>query len=121
MGEFLYEPDGAVVRAGLVDEFASLVRAHRVDPSVAYLTADWDMPTPFATVFAVREVLPFDEKVLRAWVRERGIGTLEIKKRGLDVDPADLRRRLRPKGRGAATLVLAPTPAGARVVVCERT
>lgn len=121
VGEFLYEPDGAVVRAGLVDEFASLVRAHRVDPSVAYLTADWDMPTPFATVFAVREVLPFDEKVLRAWVRERGIGTLEIKKRGLDVDPADLRRRLRPKGRGAATLVLTPTPAGARVVVCERT
>lgn len=120
IGEFLYEPDGAVVRAGLVDEFAGLVRAERVHEGVAYLTAPWDMPTPFATVFAVREVLPYDEKVLRAWVRDHGVGTLEIKKRGLDLDPAALRRRLKPKGRATATVVVTPTPAGARVVVCER-
>ena len=118
--EYLYEPDGAVVRAGLVDEFAGLVKAHRIADGIAYLSAPWDMPTPFATVFAVREVLPFDEKVLRAWVRERGIGTLEIKKRGLDLDPAELRRRLRPRGRGVATLVVTPTRDGARVLVCGR-
>lgn len=120
MEAFLYEPDGAVVRAGLVDEFAGLVRAHRIAPGIAYLSAPWHMPTPFATAFAVREVLPLDEKVLRAWVRDHAVGTLEIKKRGLDVDPADLRRRLRPKGRGSATVVLTPTRAGAKAIVCER-
>lgn len=117
---FLYEPDGAVVRAGLVDEFAALVRAQRISPDVAYLTAPWDMPTPFATVFAVHEVLPFDVKALRAWVRERGVGTLEIKKRGIDLDPAALRRTLKPKGKASATLMVTPTPAGARVLVCSR-
>ena len=117
---FLYEPDGAVVRAGLVDEFARLVRAQRIAAGIAYLTAPWDMPTPFATVFAVREVLPHDEKVLRAWVRDLGVGTLEIKKRGIDVDPAELRRRLKPRGRASATLVLTPTPEGARALVCAR-
>lgn len=120
LGEYLYEPDGAVVRAGLVDEFAALVRAHRIADGIAYLTAPWDMPTPFATVFGVREVLPYDVKVLRAWVREHGVGTLEIKKRGIDLDPAALRKALRPQGRASATLVVTPTPAGARVVVCER-
>ena len=117
---FLYEPDGAVIRAGLVDEFAALVRAHRIAPGIAYLTAPWDMPTPFATVFAVHEVLPFDVKVLRAWVRERGVGTLEIKKRGIDLDPAELRRTLKPHGKESATLVVTPTPEGARVLVCSR-
>lgn len=117
---YLYEPDGAVVRAGLVDRLAGLVRAHRIAEGIAYLSAPWHMPTPFATAFAVREVLPYDEKVLRAWVRERGIGTLEIKKRGLDVDPAELRRRLKPRGKAAATLVLTPTPGGAVAIVCER-
>ncbi|WP_282005219.1 class I SAM-dependent methyltransferase [Propioniciclava sinopodophylli] len=117
---YLYEPDGAVVRAGLVDEFARLVRAERIADGIAYLVADWDMPTPFATVFRILEVLPYDEKTLRAWVRDQGVGTLEIKKRGIDVDPAELRRRLKPKGRASATLVLTPTPEGARALVCAR-
>ena len=120
IGAYLYEPDGAVVRAGLVDELARLVRATRVASGIAYLSAPWHMPTPFADAFAVREVLPYDEKVLRAWVRDRGVGTLEIKKRGVEVDPAVLRRRLKPKGSGRATLVLTPTASGAVAVVCER-
>ena len=117
---YLYEPDGAVVRAGLTDELARLLRAERLDAHAAYLTAPHHLPTPFASAFVVRDVLPFDEKVLRGWVRERGIGTLEIKKRGLDVDPAALRRRLKPKGRAAATLVLTPGPRGALALVCDR-
>lgn len=118
--EWLYEPDGAVVRAGLVPQLAGLLRATRVDAGVAYLTAPWHLPTPFATAFEVAEILPFDERVLRAWVRDHGVGTLEIKKRGIDIDPADLRKRLRPKGAASATLVLTPTPTGARVLVVRR-
>jgi hypothetical protein len=58
--------------------------------------------------------------VLREWVLDREIGRLEIKKRGIDTDPAALRRKLRPAGPNAATLVLAPTPAGARALVVQR-
>ena len=54
---------------------------------------------------------------LRAWVRANRIGVLEIKKRALDVDPAALRRRLRPSGPNRATLILSPTIRGARAFV----
>lgn len=117
---YVYEPDGAVVRAGLTDELAGLLRADRLDPHAAYLTAPHHLPTTFADAFALAEVLPFDEKVLRGWVRERGIGALEIKKRGLDVDPAALRRRLKPRGRESATIILTPTPQGALAMICAR-
>ena len=117
---YLYEPDGAVIRAGLVPEVARLVRAHRVHDEVAYLAAPEHLPTPFATAFEILDVLPFAEKALRAWVRDGGVGTLEIKKRGLEVDPAALRRRLKPAGRASATLVLTPTPSGAVAVVARR-
>lgn len=120
VGEYLYEPDGAVVRAGLVADLAAQVAGARIADQIAYLTASDATPTPFATCFRVREVLPFDERVLRGWVRERGIGTLEIKKRGLDVDPALLRRRLKPRGTASATLVLTPTASGALALVCDR-
>jgi predicted transcriptional regulator len=68
----------------------------------------------------VRQRLPFHLKVLRGWVREAEIGVLEIKKRGIDIDPADLRKRLRLAGPNTAALVISPTPKGAIAAVVQR-
>lgn len=120
VGGYLYEPDGAVLRAGLVPAVAEAVGGWRLHAGVAYLAADALVPTPWAEAFEVLEVLPYQEKALRAWVRERRVGVLEIKKRGVDADPAALRRRLRPSGPHAATLVLTPTASGAVALVVRR-
>ncbi|MDQ1204402.1 hypothetical protein QE377_000761 [Microbacterium sp. SORGH_AS 862] len=64
------------------------------------------MTSPFVQSFRVREQLPADEKKLARALRERGVGTLEIKKRGVDVDPAKLRTRLKLTGDASATLLL---------------
>ncbi|MFT4295019.1 MAG: class I SAM-dependent methyltransferase, partial [Micropruina sp.] len=119
-GAVLYEPDPAVIRAGLVDVLATQLDAARLRPQLAYLLAAERRPTPFATAFEVLEVMDAGEKALRAWVRREGIGTLEIKKRGVDVDPAVLRRRLKPSGPRSATLVLTPTLDGVRALVVRR-
>jgi len=117
---FLYEADGAAIRAGLVSGLGAELGLARLDPRIAYLTGEAAIASPWLAGFRVREVLPVQEKALRAWVRERGIGVLEIKKRGLEVDPAQLRRRLKPAGPASATLVLTPTPEGARALVVDR-
>jgi SAM-dependent methyltransferase len=119
-GTYLYEPDGAVIRAGGVALLGSRLDARLLDPQIAYLTADRRVETPFATAFEVLEVLPYGLKPLRRWVREHGVGTLEIKKRGLEVDPAELRRRLQASGPASATLVLTRTPSGAVALVVRR-
>lgn len=119
-GSVLWEPDPAVIRAGAVDRLAQALGAGRIAPDIAYLVGEAAVPTPYATQFRVLEVLSAKEKALRAWVREHRVGRLEIKKRGVDADPAALRRRLRPSGPAAATLVLTPTPEGARALVVER-
>lgn len=120
VGRYLYEPDGAVIRAGLAPAVADLLGARRLHDGVAYLTASEVVLTPWAEAFEVLEVLPYQEKTLRAWVREGGVGVLEIKKRGVDADPSALRKRLRPAGPRAATLVLTPTPSGAVALVVRR-
>lgn len=120
VGKYLIEPDGAVIRAGLLAEVGPGHDLWLLDRHTAYLSSDRPLTTPLATCFAVREVLDLDRKALRGWVRERGVGTLEIKKRGVDVDPAVLRAQLKPKGRAAATLVLARTVEGAKAIVVER-
>ena len=104
--QFLYEPDDAVVRAGLVTAVAAGVAGGLVDEHIAYVTSDQAFATPFARGYEVLEELPFKEKPLRAALRLRGVGRLTIKKRGVDVVPEDLRRRLAPRGDEEATLVL---------------
>ena len=120
LGLYLIEPDGAVVRAGLFEELAPAHDVWLLDPHIAYLSADEPLFSPLVTCFEVREVLDYDRKALRRWVAERGVGTLEIKKRGIDVDPAALRRELRPKGKASATLVLARTVDATLAIVVER-
>ena len=120
VGAVLYEAAGAVTRAGGIDQVGAELDAWRLHPDLAYLTADHARPTPFATAFEVLEVHPYTEQALRHWVRERGIGTLEIKKRGLDLDPAVLRKRLKLRGSAAATVVLTRTVEATVMLVVHR-
>ena len=106
VGAFLYEPDGAVIRAGLVTAVAAGVDGALVDEHIAYVTSDSSFHTPFARGYRVLEELPYREKQLRAALRERGVGRLTIKKRGVDVVPEQLRKRLDLDGDAEATLVM---------------
>ncbi|XRQ05998.1 THUMP-like domain-containing protein [Actinomadura welshii] len=115
-GRYLYEPDGAVIRAHLVGEVADLVGGGLVDPHIAYVTSDELRPTPFASAYEVEDVLPFSVKRLRAELRRRGTGVLTVKKRGSAVDVDRLRRDLgfagRRAPRGAPELTVVVTRVG---------
>ena len=106
LGRFLYEPDGAVIRAGLVTAVAAGVHGGLLDPHIAYVTAEESFRTPFARSYEILETLPHREKQLRAALHERNIGRLTIKKRGVDVVPDQLRKRLALTGDDEATIVL---------------
>jgi SAM-dependent methyltransferase len=116
---FLYEPDDAVIRAGLVTAVAPLVEGALLDRRIAYLTSEASSATPFARGYEILEELPFAEKRLRAALRERGIGVLEIKKRGIAVTPEQLRKRLRLHGPNEATLVLTRHANKAIALLCR--
>lgn len=106
LGRFLHEPDGAVIRAGGVATLAERLGGGVVSPGIAYLTSDEPARTPLATTFEVLESFPYSVKRLASWLSARGVGRLEIKKRGVDVVPDRLRGQLRLRGDGEATVVL---------------
>jgi SAM-dependent methyltransferase len=120
VGSIVYEPVGAVIRAGAIPQLGERLGARLLHADIAYLTADVVRPSPYATAFEVLETHPYSEQLLRQWTSQGGIGTLEIKKRGLDLDPAALRRRLRLRGSGSATVILTRGPAGALMLVARR-
>jgi hypothetical protein len=95
---FLYEPDPAILRAGLVTTLAAQLGAHQLDPDIAYLTSDTLTPTPFARAFALEAAFPFQLKRLRAYLRERGVGQVTVKKRGSPLAPEEVIHKLRLAG-----------------------
>ncbi|WP_433141990.1 class I SAM-dependent methyltransferase [Actinomadura nitritigenes] len=115
-GRYLYEPDGAVIRAHLVAEVADLVGGGLADPHIAYVTSDELCPTPFASAYEIDGVLPFSVKRLKAELRRLGTGVLTVKKRGSAVDVDRLRRDLgfggRRPGYGAAETTVVVTRVG---------
>lgn len=118
-GEWLVDPDGAVVRAGLVRHYAARHGLSQLDERIAYLTGD--RPPPGVRAFRVLESGRYTEKSLRQVLRRREIGRLEILVRGLDVDPNTLRPRLKPTGPNPATVVLTRIGRTPTAFVCEAT
>ena len=106
VGRYLYEPDGAVIRAHLVAEVAEELDGGLVDATIAYVTSDALLPTPYATAYEITDQLPFNVKKLKALLREREVGTLTVKKRGSAVEPEELRKKVKPSGPHSATVFL---------------
>ena len=120
LGSYLYEPDGAVIRSRLIGDLGRRIGATMLSDGIAYLTSDTALETPFAACFRVIETFPLDERRVKREMATRGIGSLEIKKRGVDVDPATFRRKLSLHGPGAATLVLTRVAGRHTALLCER-
>ena len=105
-GGWLHEPDPAVVAAGLVPQLAEELDAHGLSSGPTYLLSAGPATSAFARSYAVEDVLPFQLKALRAYLRDRGVGRLTIKKRGVAVEPEQLRKQLRPTGEAEATIAI---------------
>ncbi len=91
----LYEPDPAVIRAGLVQDLGAQISAHLIDPTIAYLTGEQAVQTPFARHWPIEDWMPFNLKHLRAYLRERDVGRVTVKKRGSPITPEELIAKLK--------------------------
>lgn len=120
LGAFLHEPDGAVIRARLIGDVARSLQAGMLDQRIAYLTSDAALTSPFVQSFRVRETMPANPKAINAVLRSHGIGTVEIKKRGMDVDPAAFRKKLTLRGDASATLILTRVGDQRRAILTDR-
>jgi SAM-dependent methyltransferase len=120
IGPYLYEPDDAVIRAGLVGELAATIGGWLPDPHIAYVSSDGAHSTPLARGFRIVDELPFREKPLKAALQVRRVGTLTIKKRGVDIVPEELVRRFKLKGPNTATVVMTRVQGVGRAFLVER-
>jgi SAM-dependent methyltransferase len=121
VGSHLHEPDDAVIRAGVVGELAATIGGWLPDRHIAYVSSDSPAQTPLARSFRILDELPFREKPLKAALQARRVGTLTIKKRGVDIVPEEVVRRMKLKGPRTALVIMTRVQGRGRAFLVDRT
>lgn len=119
LSNYIYEPDNSIIRSHLLGELANSLNLNIFSNEIAYLTSTEEVRSPWLKKYKVIDNLSFDRKKLKAYLKERNVGPLEIKKRGMDVIPEEIRKELNLKGKEPATLILTRVQDAHRVLVVE--
>ena len=118
---FLYEPDAAIIRAGLVEQAGARLGLRRLDPHIAYLCGDAPLQSPLATGYRLEARLPLRWKAINRYLQTRGIGRVNIKQRGTGLSPEEVAARLKPAREGVErTLILLRMGAEHLALICKR-
>lgn len=120
VGQFIYEPDATILAAKLAGAAADEFRLAAITTGGGYLTADHKVHHPLLARFRVRDVLPYDLKKLKSYCRNHRLGQLEIKKRGVELQPHFVRRQILAAGEAAAVIFIAPFAGHVKAIVAER-
>lgn len=120
LNRYLFDPDPALVRSGLLDQFAEEQNLTRLDAAEEYLTGDEPCESAFVSSFEVVAELPFDEKQVRAYFRAHRFGSVEIKCRHLPIHVEQYRKKLSLKGDDPITLIFAKLEDKAHAIICHR-
>lgn len=114
LAAYIYDPDPSLIRSGLLGGFAKENGLHNLDPEIGYLCGDKELDSPFLTGFKVLGSETLDPRKMRKLMRELGVGSLRIRKRGIAERPAALEQRFLPKSYGDRTITFIATRIGDR-------
>ncbi|HBN78954.1 MAG TPA: hypothetical protein DD473_24705 [Planctomycetaceae bacterium] len=120
VSNFVYDPDPAVVRAGMINQLSEQLGVARLDDAEEYLTSEERIDSPFLSGFQVIETLTRNETQLRKYLRKLDVGEVEIKCRHLRIDIEKVRKSLPLSGTKAITLIFARVGGKSKVIVCSR-
>jgi hypothetical protein len=120
VGRYIFDPDPSLLAANLLGAFAADHDLGSLGAGSAYLTGDSPLDHGLVSQFEVVECLPLRAAEIASYLSARNVGTLEIKKRGVETDPEALRRKLKLRGDNAATLILTRIGRREVAIVAER-
>ena len=117
---YVMEPHAVVLAAGLAGSLANDVGLDAVIPGGGYLTGDVPIDSPLLTTFQVLETMSFRPKRIRKRLADLSAGIVEVKQRGVKVDPATLQKQWR--GSGSRELSVLVTRQGKSIIaiIAER-
>ena len=104
--KYLFEPDPAIIRAGLVQELGSKIGYDLIDSKLALLTGSQIIQSDFGKIYEVKKIMKYDLKKVRKYIRENEIGELIIKTRGFPESVEKFRKKIKIKGNNSIVMFI---------------
>lgn len=121
LGDYLFEPDPAVIRAGLVEQLGTLLGLNLLDPNIAYLSGNQAIESPFIKGYQIEARLPLKIKQINHYLRQHQIGQVNVKQRGTGLSPERVTKQLKPVKSGLEnTLILMRIKDDHLALICSR-
>nr|WP_120491369.1 SAM-dependent methyltransferase [Corynebacterium lactis] len=114
-GRYIVDPDGAVVRAGLVRHFAAAHGLWQLDERIAHLSGD-RLPEGVSGFEVIEQV---GLKQVRKSLAALDCGAAEILVRGVDVNPDVVRKQWKLRGSKALAVVITRIGKTATAFICH--
>jgi SAM-dependent methyltransferase len=121
LGDYLYEPDPAVIRAGLVGQLGMQLDINLLDPNIAYLSGNQAIESPFIKGYQIEARLSLKVKQINHYLQQHQIGPLNVKQRGTGLSPERVEKQLKPAKNGLKrTLILIRIQDDHLALICDR-
>ena len=117
--EYIFDPDPAIVRSGLIDVMAETHSLQRLDAEEEYLTGAECVTSGFVTAFRIEAVLSGNLKDLKQHLRSDPSTHYEIKCRRIPTNADTVRRQL-PTGTAAPRVIFFARISGRATCVVTR-
>lgn len=124
-GEYLLDPDPALLRSGLLGAFAAPLQAGVVHPKIGYLSSPSPSPDPWAASFRILEVTPLKWKALSQALLALDWHDFEYLGRGVPFSQNEVLTRLKKAkskmtGRIRGSVIIYRAETDYQVVLAER-
>lgn len=118
-GEWLIEPDPAVIAAHAVDALAARHDLWRVEPGLVWLFGAARPDTPMARSYRILQAVAGREKNVKRALADLDAGVVEVKPRGVKMNTDKMQRRLRGKGSRPLTVLWTRLGKAQRAFIAE--
>lgn len=115
---WLCEPDPSILRAGLVRDVVASFDGWMLDETIAYFCTNEPPQSEWLRSWEILDWMPFHLKKLRAYLRERNVGRVTVKKRGFAMTPEEIIPRLKLKGHESRMLIFTRYQEQPVVIIC---
>lgn len=121
LADYLYEPDGAIIRAGLVKQAGAALKLCLIDEHIAYLSGETALASPLVRGYKIEARLPLQAKAINSYLKIAQINLVEVKQRGSGLAPETFARQLKPVPQGRPrTLILLRRQDEHLALICEK-
>ncbi len=106
VSNYIFEPDKAIIRSGLVQECGARIGYNLIDSKLALLSGEKPVFSKLGKCYRIVQIMNYNLKKIKKFCHDKNLGELVIKTRGFPMSVEALRQKINLKLKGDKKLIM---------------